>query len=254
LHPRIWGWEALARDTLSNKEDPKAPFILFKTAEQWGVRFQVELDLYFLDKAITTYTTEKPSTRRIDDLKPLTINIYPESLIRTSYHQELLRILNQGKISMDLIHLEISEKTPIPKSNNPHVQDEEMVEFIEVINKLSKLAVKFVIDDFGVGYASTSRLTRLKPAIIKIDRDALLHPLGRYTIRYTVELAKNIGGDMMIVVEGFEKGSMITIRELWEYGIHYIQGHLYGPAIPVSELDRMSLEVFNNIRQAFNNG
>ena len=38
------------------------------------------------------------------------------------------------------------------------------------------VGIKFSIDDFGVGYASSSRLSRLGPACIKIDRDALPAP------------------------------------------------------------------------------
>src|SRR5262249_53949865 len=42
--PRIFGWEALAREP--NKS--VAPIDLLQTAELWGTRFKLQLDMYFL--------------------------------------------------------------------------------------------------------------------------------------------------------------------------------------------------------------
>ena len=40
----------------------------------------------------------------------------------------------------------------------------------EIFNVLSQLGIHISIDDFGVGYSSLSRLTKLPIDILKIDR------------------------------------------------------------------------------------
>ena len=47
----IESWEALARDSCTQN----TPVALFETAELWGVRFQVELDLYCIRSALKKY-------------------------------------------------------------------------------------------------------------------------------------------------------------------------------------------------------
>ena len=80
----IDGFEALASDPSNNK----TPLDLLKAAELWGPKFKVELDSYFLSKAITSYQAKlkaTPGRRRPEDVLDFSINVYPESLIRTHY-------------------------------------------------------------------------------------------------------------------------------------------------------------------------
>ena len=111
----ISGWEALARDT----ESLTAPVDLFEAAELWGSRFKVELDQYFLKVAAKSYKeARKLKQRRLSDVVPLSVNVYPESLVRTAYFEAVREILAEDIISPRNLVLEISEKSELPQFEN----------------------------------------------------------------------------------------------------------------------------------------
>lgn len=232
--PYIGRWEALARD--SETKLAQAPVDLFETAELWGKQFQIELDIHFLLTAVEKYgkipkgidkNTREQIARR-EELAPLHINVYPESLTSRAYKE----IIEQIKKTFPLtkLVLEISEKVPIPLPSDKNFQDNEIKWFREQLTYYSDQGISFAIDDFGVGYASTSRLSRLEPEFIKIDRDALLHYLGGFTLDYARNLVKDSIGKMKIIVEGFDDQSKFTLSQLYKLNILYVQGHLLGKA------------------------
>jgi EAL domain-containing protein (putative c-di-GMP-specific phosphodiesterase class I) len=233
----LWGWEALARDPSTRQ----APADLFQTAELWGKRFQLELDMYFVRKAISSYG---PNRRlRSNEVMPISVNVYPVSLLRTKYLKTLQDIGYERKIPLDVLTLEISEKIPIPDLEEPAVHKDAMEAFLSKLKEIKKLHVKFAIDDFGVGYASSSRLSRIGPAFIKVDRDALLDPFGHLTIKYATDVAENLPGHIGVVVEGFDKDSKLSLLKLAELGVQYIQGHRVGEAIKIdtnAKLERIN--------------
>ena len=75
-----------------------------------------------------------------------------------------------------------------------------------------------------------SRLSRLEPAIVKIDRDALLHNLGSHTIQYVLRLQRESMGKMQVIVEGYDEQSKIALSELYILGIRYVQTWALGEA------------------------
>jgi EAL domain-containing protein (putative c-di-GMP-specific phosphodiesterase class I) len=104
------------------------------------------------------------------------------------------------------------------------------------MNRLShQFGIQFAIDDFGVGWASISRLNRLLPTYIKIDRDILLFEqnLGKAVIRYLKGLSNiSVIGGMKIIVEGVDELIKISLSELVnELFVRYVQGHLLGKAV-----------------------
>ncbi|HRW07272.1 MAG TPA: EAL domain-containing protein [Caldilineaceae bacterium] len=227
----IYGWEALARDP----QTQQAPNTLFQIAEQWGVQFQTELDLYVLESAIRTYSTasEQARTLRYDDKKRLFINVYPSSILRSKYAVLLHRLLNEEKwISGKKLILEISEKSLLPSI----VSDEEkgLNSFRNIARKYRKnYDISFAVDDFGVGNAAVSRLEHVDPTYVKIDRD-ILHfekRLGASIIEYLVGLKFDFG--YSTIVEGFDEHSNFSLRELVvDLGVVYLQGHNFGVATP----------------------
>lgn len=89
----IKGWEALARDPSKST----VPSELFKAAELWGSKFIIELDQYFLEKAITTYFEARKEAQllRYDQIKPLSVNVYPDSLMAPSYFDKVSELVNK---------------------------------------------------------------------------------------------------------------------------------------------------------------
>ncbi len=92
--PKIHSWEALARDPYTQK----APFGFFKAAELWGPQFITELDLYCLRTGVADYVRlweeEHPNQR----FYPLSVNVYPDTLFRSDYKKELIRIVVEEEI------------------------------------------------------------------------------------------------------------------------------------------------------------
>lgn len=246
----IKSWEALARD----KDTQRAPVNLFHAAEIWGVRFQTELDLYCLRAALETYM---PQTRRSHEVQPLAVNVYPDTIMREVYRKELEKLMEDKLLSDDeKLVLEISEKTLIPE-NAPNEHNDEFADFRQVMVSLSQaFGIQFAIDDFGVGYASMSRMNRLRPSYIKIDRDILHfeHDLGKDVIRYLMSLKhKHIVTGLKIVMEGVDNESKISLYELvHELGVGYAQGHVFGAASPIVD-PRLTPEKKQEIVERINN-
>lgn len=232
--PYIWRWEALARDP----DTERAPVDLFETAELWGRQFQLELDLHFLLTAVQAYvhspkgTDDRSRARasKYDELLPLSVNVYPQSLVRRAYREAIARIDQKKLFPLEKLTLEISEKQDF---TNPEKQDEtqdDMRWFREHLKHYADQGISFAIDDFGVGYASTSRLSRIEPEFVKIDRDALLHHLGGFTLEYALRLVSESLGKIKMIVEGFDDQSKFSLAELYRLRIRYVQGYLLGKA------------------------
>ncbi|HJS19278.1 MAG TPA: EAL domain-containing protein, partial [Anaerolineales bacterium] len=246
--PGIHGWEALARD----KRTDKAPVLLFDTAELWGTRFILELDMHCLRKAIQIYEREPDNPnqyRRKNTMKMLTINVHPNSLLRTAYYRVLKEIQNQGKMPLNLIYLEISEKAPIPITDDWDGETNVIDTFrVFVKNRFRAYDVHLAVDDYGVGFASPSRISRLGPKIVKIDRDALLDDFGNFTLESVINLTSNLPGEIDTIVEGFDVQSKFPLRRLYKLGVRYIQGHKFAYAQEKIN-DRLPKEIVDEIRK-----
>ena len=245
----VWGWEALARD----RDLGKVPANLFKVAELWGVRFKTELDLTLIRRAIETYNEALKQEKmfRYDDIKPLSINVYPETLFRSAYRQLLKELLKEEKhVPGKKIIFEVSEKNLII-SGEGNDETGSLDSFHQLAKDLSNsFDIQFAIDDFGVGNSSISRLSRFKPTYVKVDRDILLyeHDLGKRTIENLVTLESNFGKPALtVIVEGFDNQSKISLDELVnKIGVEYVQGYSLGMAAPKLE-KRFSKDKYENI-------
>lgn len=251
--PSIFGWEALARDPSTSK----APVELFETADIWGIRFQLQLDMYFLKRAIEAYVLDGDSNeksegtlkyRRKHTMLPLSVNVNPSSLLRRRYRETLQSISNQSNMPLNKLYLEISEKSQIPVPDDWDGRQNSIEAFREKLFFYRDLDVHFSIDDFGAGYSSSSRVSRLGPAVVKIDRDALVDNFGNFTLSFVVSLAKRLPGETMVIVEGFDEDSLLSLKKLYELGIRYIQGHAFGRA-RVNVDDRLPKDIVDKIRK-----
>ena len=70
----------------------------------------------------------------------------------------------------------------------------------------------------------------MEPEFVKIDRDALLHHFGKLTLGYVQELARESFGKMKMIVEGFDDQSKISLAQLYDLKVRYVQGHFFGMA------------------------
>jgi EAL domain-containing protein (putative c-di-GMP-specific phosphodiesterase class I) len=243
----ISGWEALARDpqTLS------APHDLFQAAELWGVQFMIELDQYFLRVATEKYREGRKETKqnRTQDILPLSVNVYPESLIRKAYFKTVEKIVKEECIipGKKLI-LEISEKISLPIYASDTGSKASWVGFKnELVKYVRTLNVRFAIDDFGVEHASVSQLAGLKPPYIKVDREILFHESRDIIINFVHDLGEsNTLDPPSVILEGFDEESPVTLGHLRNIGVNYIQGYIVNKAQP--QIYRLSEEKIEELR------
>ncbi|NJM46379.1 MAG: EAL domain-containing protein [Alkalinema sp. RU_4_3] len=226
-------WEALARDPATMR----APVELFSAAELWGVKFLTELDLYFLRKSTQLYYEARVDTNknRYHDILPLAVNVYPDSLMRSAYLQEIRTIIDKKILPAGKLILEISEKSALPQVLNWNDDKPTWFNFREHLKEYARQGtrVKFAIDDFGVGHASVSRLIGLRLEYVKIDQEVLgYEPKVRDSVIQFVRdaLLESSGNAPHIVLEGVdEKYPLYSILDS-NTGAQSIQGFLIGKA------------------------
>jgi EAL domain-containing protein (putative c-di-GMP-specific phosphodiesterase class I) len=223
---KISAWEALARDPKIDR----APFDLFVSSELWGAQFITSLDMYCLENAIDSFKKLWEVERKGHEVQTLSVNVYPQTLFRSSYKQLLETIIRTNEDFWDdNLVLEISEKKALISSSDENFANKNVIkEFLSRIDELTKdLHIRFAIDDFGVDNSSIARLIKLELDHVKIDRDILLHEDPGLTLRYVNEvIGKAHHHPGTIIVEGFDEDSHISLPELYKIGISHVQGHL----------------------------
>lgn len=249
----ITAWEALARDP----EELTAPVDLFSAAELWGRRFTTQLDVDLLKLAVKSYRNANSEVKRNrpDDIVPLSVNVYPESLMRTVYFETVRQITTPDEkgdvlLSADNLILEISEKSDLPAHQDGIRLQSPLAAFGERLKQYAQgLGIDFGIDDFGVGHASVSRLGGLQPPNVKIDRDILHQQQADIIIRFVCEIVAKYSRlhRTKITVEGMDEHSPVKLYQLRELGISRVQGYMIGKAEP--RIYRLSQEKRNALRK-----
>jgi diguanylate cyclase (GGDEF)-like protein len=101
---------------------------------------------------------------------------------------------------------------------------------------LREMGCKIALDDFGRGYSSLAYLARLPVDVLKMDREFIADierdRRAAALVTTVVELGRTLGMD--VVAEGVETdGQLAALRGM---GCHFLQGWLFGHAVPVEEL------------------
>jgi EAL domain-containing protein (putative c-di-GMP-specific phosphodiesterase class I) len=225
-------WEALARDPMTMC----APVDLFAAAELWGVKFITELDLYFLKKSVQLYHDARVllKLKRLDETLPLAINVYPDSLMREKYLDTVQEIIESGILYSGKLILEISEKSALPQTLHWNDDRPTWSEFGERLKEYARrhTGVRFAIDDFGVGYASVSRLVGLRIDYVKIDQEVLRYEseVRDSVIKFVRDTLIESGRAPHIVLEGVDENYPLKDILSSEVRAQSIQGFLVGKA------------------------
>ncbi|MGG7161224.1 EAL domain-containing protein [Clostridium baratii] len=106
----------------------------------------------------------------------------------------------------------------------------------EIINLYRKNDILIAIDDFGAGYANEGLILKLKPDIVKLDRDLICNidkdEYRRTLTTNTIKTLKKLG--VKIVAEGIEtKEEFDLLRDL---GVDYGQGYYIQKPTSIDEL------------------
>jgi diguanylate cyclase (GGDEF)-like protein/PAS domain S-box-containing protein len=101
---------------------------------------------------------------------------------------------------------------------------------------LREMGCKIALDDFGRGYSSLAYLARLPVDVLKMDREFIADierdRRAAALVATVVELGRTLGMD--VVAEGVEDGGQLAA--LRGMGCRFLQGWLFGRAVPVEEL------------------
>ncbi|MCH9709986.1 MAG: EAL domain-containing protein [Actinomycetia bacterium] len=142
------------------------------------------------------------------------------------YVEEFVRqALARHRVEPSRLVVEITETVPIT----------DLAAAADQITRLSAVGVQVALDDFGSGYNSLMYLHSLPVQFVKLDRRfaAGVDPeqdLALY--RSIIRLCDELG--MAVVVEGVEYAPQA--EALFSAGCRLAQGHLFGSAVPISEL------------------
>lgn len=167
-------------------------------------------------------------------LMPVAINISAKDLLVDDFYSSVEGILHQYHIDGKWIEMEITE-TILAKNTE---------ECLSAMHQLRKLAIKFSIDDFGIGYSSMSYIKKFPVDTLKIDREFVKEcdtdKEDAAICRAIIALGKSLG--LQIVAEGIETESQLAFLQAARCDIY--QGFLYSRALPAKEISALLMESY----------
>ena len=229
----LTGVEALAR-WIDDRLGTINPQEFIPVAEQTGL--VVALGELVLDQALEQAMLHDLPTRGIR----VSCNVSPLQLRVPGFHESVERALATHKMPAEWLVVEVTEAVLV----------EEEGPAVCTLRKLAEAGVTIAIDDFGTGYSALGYLRRLPAQVLKIDRSltsALVdEPQARAITRAVVDLGRNLG--VSIVVEGIETSDVADL--VTRMGVGYGQGTLYGSAMPMLDIVRLSRRPSEHVRPA----
>ncbi|HEY6798885.1 MAG TPA: bifunctional diguanylate cyclase/phosphodiesterase [Kineosporiaceae bacterium] len=229
----ITGVEALAR-WADSRLGPIQPQEFIPIAEQTGL--VVELGQLVLDRTLQQATEHRLPDRGIR----VACNVSPLQLRVPDFPVQVEQALAMHELPPQTLLVEVTEAVLVDE-DGPAVRS---------LRRLAEAGVTIAIDDFGTGYSALGYLRRLPAHMLKIDRSltsALVdEPQARAITAAVIDLGCSLG--VSIVVEGIETSDVAELVS--RMGAGYGQGTLYGSAMPMPEIVRLSRRPSTNRRLA----
>lgn len=195
---RMIGAEALSRFS-----DGRPPGEWFADARLAGLTRQLD-ELAFLNALAAFDDLPSPAT--------LSVNASPELLLDATFRA---RVLASDR-PLERLVVEVTE----------HSQVVSYDDLDAALATLRRRGVRFAVDDTGAGYSSLNHVLRLRPDVIKLDRD-LISGLDHDGARRALVTA--------LVLLALETGASVTgegvetpdeLAALGDLGVHHAQGYL----------------------------
>lgn len=211
-------FEALCRMTDENDESI-VPDEFIKIAEENNIIWSV--DRCVLKNACKTLEMFK----RNGILIRISINISAKSILRPNFLCEFRDIFDRADIFRGSLLLELTETAFIESFAN--VKD--------IIEEFNRCGIKFLLDDFGVGYSNFLTLQQLDIDILKLDKmliENILELKSNVIVKKTIEIADVF--NMEALAEGVE--TQLQFDELKKLNCAMGQGFLFGKPMLYEEL------------------
>lgn len=156
------------------------------------------------------------------------VNLSPLQFMIPTLYDQIERILTKTGLDPRRLELEITEAALM----------RERMAVVATLQRLHRLGIRVVMDDFGTGFSSLSNLRAFPFDRIKVDRSftgALEHdPAARSLVRAIIGLGHSL--NMPVVTEGVETENQRRI--VIEEGCAQLQGIFFGkPDVPPSILN-----------------
>lgn len=151
----------------------------------------------------------------------VSINLHPLSLLEASIIQGLdeLNRLYPQQIQLEVLESGFKDDSPQAWAN---------------LAQLQRKGFSVAIDDFGRGFSNLSRLIKLSPNDIKLDRSMLLatdSADGLLLYKHMAALCSELG--YQLVAEGVETEAELAIVR--QAGVYCVQGWFFAKAMPINE-------------------
>lgn len=163
-------------------------------------------------------------------------NISEMELAQADLPERLTQTLHYYGVPAECIELEITERATIGS-------------YDEALARLRQLGVRLVIDDFGRGVSSLSRLAALPVDAIKIDRGFIAEITQSSAQRAVVKTILALGRELKldVIAQGVETPEQsIALKEM---GCNLQQGLLFGEALePMNVVARSQFKPSNGLR------
>ena len=192
--------------------------------------------IHVLSKIILNKTCAE--IRRLLDegfaVERVSVNFSMMELQNPDFCTELLHIIGENGIPYHKIAIEFTE------SKN----EKDFRNVKNIMSRLSKVGIKFYLDDFGTDYSNLERIAELPFDIIKFDRSLTIMS-GKNAENY--RLVSGLAGifsetDYRILFEGVETEE--DVARCAQMKADYLQGYYYSRPIPIEKLrDFFSKEV-----------
>lgn len=214
--------EALARWE-HPKEGEIEPIEFIQMAEEMGV--MAELGELLIGLAFKQFAVWQKAYKEI--CLSLSINLSSYQMNGDAFISRLRKMASEYDIDLSRVVFELPES----------IFKESAQGIGPLMQQIEKLKISFALDDFGLGYASLSRLKKLPISILKIDR-VFVEKIGKskdddQIVKAIIHLAKTLG--LEVVAEGVETEDQAKF--LVEHNCPHAQGYYYAKPLSAKDVD-----------------
>ena len=200
------------------------PNLFIPVAEQSGLIIQ-------LGEIVIEKTCEQIAQWREDGLNPcsVSVNVSALQLKDKNLRHYLVDCMQRHGLTPSMLSIELTESTML---------DEEGVASSE-LKRLRDLGFHLLIDDFGTGQSSLSKLQSLDIDLIKIDQSFVVNLGEDLQSKALCSAVVSIGRalNIKVVAEGVETPEQLRI--LRQLGCDEVQGYLISKPVPANQIPQL---------------
>ena len=227
------GAEALIR-WQHPKRGMVSPYHFISLAEETGLI--IPIGLWVLDNACAQLKSWQQES--LTNSLVIAINVSARQFHQADFVEQVLKTVQKHAINPALLKLELTESMLVH-----NIKD-----IVTKMDELSKIGIRFSLDDFDTGYSSLQYLKMLPLDQLKIDqsfvRDISINSSDRAIVRTIITMASSLG--MNVIAEGVETDSQ---REfLLENGCLHFQGYLYSKPVPANDFRKLILHCCDDVQ------